>query len=193
MNSKQHSNAVVAAILIIFTFSSLSLAQVPKMQSDEDQIIELMKDLSTGSKKPSDVLDPNLNPSERNRNISKFGAQQFELTLVPTHGIPSITGDSASISVPVRVHFKSESNELDTVATAEFVKRSGVWYFANFEFMAWPVFLIVAFVLCMAIGVGYAAVVLILRSRLVKKGQLGVNAAKMFLPFFWPSLFRQTR
>lgn len=192
MKFQQYRKAIVTTILSIGALSSLLLAQVPKMPSDADQIVELMKDLCTGSKTPTDALDPSLSPSERNRNVSKFGAQQFELTLVPTHGIPAITGDSAS--VPVRVHFKSESgDELDTGSTAEFVRRNGTWYFANFEFMAWPVFLVVVFVICMATGIGYAAIVLILRSRLVKKGRLGVNVVKIFLPFFWPSLFRETR
>jgi hypothetical protein len=34
----------------------------------------------------------------------------------------------------------------------------------------------------------------VLRNRLVKKGQLGGrNLIKVFLPVFWPDLFRQTR
>jgi uncharacterized membrane protein len=151
-----------------------------------------MAALSDHSKTPSDVLDPNLSPSDRDKNLRHFSAPHYELSVVPTAGIPTVTGDSAS--VPIRVHFNAEDgNSLDASATARFVKRNGTWYFSNFDFMSWPVILILALVACVLVGIGYAATVLVLRSKLLKLGPLGINGAKMFLPFFWPSLFHQTR
>lgn len=167
-------------------------AQAPTSGNSADQISSLMAALSNHSKTPADVLDPTLSSSERERNLRHFSAPQYELNLVPAEGVPTITGDTASI--PVRVHFKGEEgNELDTSATAEFVKRNGIWYFSNFNFMSWPVFLIVVLVVCLLVGIGYAATVLVLRSKLVNQGRLGANAVKMFIPVFWPALFRQAR
>lgn len=168
----------------------LLLAQAQTSRSDADQIISLMTALSDHSKPPADALDPNLYPSTRNKNLQHFSAPHYELNIVPTEGVQAITGDSAS--VPVRVHFDShDGNSLDASATAQFIKRNGTWYFANFDFMRWPIFLVVVLVVCILIGIGYAAMVLVLRSKLVREGRLGMNGVKMFIPFFWPSLFRR--
>lgn len=167
-------------------------AQAQISRSDADQITDLMAALSDHTKAPANVLDPNLSPSDRDKNLHHFIAPRYELSLAPTNGV-SITGDLAS--VPVRVHFKGEDgNELDATTTAQFVKRDGTWYFSNFDFMSWPAFLIVVFVAGLTVAIGYAATVLVLRSKLVRRGQLlGANAIKMFVPLFWPALFRQLR
>jgi len=170
----------------------MSLSAQPSTLSDADQISSLMAALSNQSKTPGDVLDPSLNPSDRDKNLHRLSAPHYELTIVPTQGVPPVTGDSAS--VPIRVHFDSkDGNSLDTNATAQFVKRNGRWYFSNFNFMGWPIFLTVVLVACLLVGTGYAATVLMLRSRLGKRGRLGVNGVKMLIPVFWPTLFRQTR
>jgi hypothetical protein len=167
-------------------------AQTPTSRSDADQISALMASLSDHSKAPADVLDPSLSPSDREKNLHHFSAPHYELSLVPTQGIPVVIGDSAS--VPVRVHFNAEDgNSLDASATAQFVRRNGIWYFSNFNFMSWPAFLIVALVVCILVGIGYAATVLVLRSKLLKRGPLGASGIKMFIPFFWPTLFSRTR
>lgn len=168
-------------------------AQAPTSKSDADQITGLLAALSDHAKAPADVLDPTLTGPERDKNLGHFSTGQYELSIVPNDGAPAITGDSAS--VPVRVHYKAEDgNSLDASATAQFVRRNGVWYFASFDFMKWPAFLIVVLVVCVLVGIGYAATVLVLWSRLTKHGVLGgANAVKMFVPLFWASLFRQTR
>jgi len=187
----RHKRTVKFTVMLgLLGVTMLLSGQAQTSRSDADQIISLMADLSDHSKAPTDVLDPNLDPSARNKNLQHFSAPHYELSVVPTEGIQAIIGDSAS--VPVRVHFDSQDgNSLDASATAQFIKRNGTWYFANFDFMRWPIFLVVVLVVCILIGIGYAAVVLVLRSKLVKEGRLGVNGVKMFIPFFWPSLFRR--
>lgn len=172
--------------------STLLAAQAPTSPSDAAQIDGLMTNLSDHAKAPADVLDPTLSPSIRESDLSHFSASKYDLKVVPTGSGPVISGDSASM--PVRVHYKAEDgNSLDTNATAQFVRRNGAWYFSNFDFMKWPAFLIVVLVVCLLVGVAYAATVLVLRSRLLRRGPLGSNGAKMFIPFFWPALFRQTQ
>jgi hypothetical protein len=168
-------------------------AQAPASTSDAGQITSLMASLSDHSKNPADVLDPNLSASDRQKNLKHFNAPHYELNLTPVGDISEITSDTAS--VPVSVHFKTDDgNSLDANATAQFVRRNGTWYFSNFDFMAWPVFLIVVLIVGMAVGISYAITVVILRSRLAKQGQQwGVNIVKIFIPIFWPALFRQTR
>jgi len=166
-------------------------AQTPTSMSNADQITGLIVALSDHSKTPSAVLDPDLSPSGRSKNLAHFSAAHYELSLIP-EGDPTITGDTAT--VPVRVHFKADNgNSLDAGATAHFVRRNRVWYFSNFDFMAWSGFLIVALVGCVLVGISYAATVLILMRKLLKQGPLGVSGATMFIPLFWPSLFRKTR
>jgi hypothetical protein len=167
--------------------------QASPSKSDGDQITGLMAALSSHSKTPADVLDPSLDPAERKKNLDRFSSYPYELSLVPTDALPAITEESASI--PIQVHYKAEDgNSLDSSAKAEFVKQNGVWYFANFDFMGWPALLIVVLTVAVLVGISYAALVLVLRTRLAKKGMLGLNnVAKIFIPLFWPSLFRQTR
>jgi len=167
-------------------------SQAPTSISDVDQIKELMTSLSSQAKKPADVLDPMLSAAIRKKNLGHFSASPYELNVVPDGGAPSISGDTAT--VPVRVHYKAEDgNSLDVSATVQFVRRGGNWYFANYDFMKWPVFLIIVLVLGISAGIAYAATVLVLWRRLTKQKTQGANIVKMFVPFFWPFLFRQTR
>jgi hypothetical protein len=166
-------------------------AQSPR-SSDATQIAGLMSGLSDHSKTATEVLDPSLNPSDRDKNLSRLKDPHYELTLVSTGDIPANPGESAS--VPVRVHFKTENGEIETSSTAHFIKRNNTWYFSNFDFLSFPTFLIVVIVACVLLGIAYAATVLVLRGRLVRQGQLGAaNAAKIFIPIYWPALFRRTR
>lgn len=179
--------AILALMVLAVDLSAQSSAS-----SDAGQITALLAGVSDRSKAPADVLDPNLDPSTRTKSLQRFSAPHYELSIVPTEDVPAIKGDSASI--PVRVHFDSQDgNSLDASTTAHFVKRNGTWYFASFDFMQWPMFLVVVLVVAILVGIGYAATVLILRGRLVKEGQLGINAVKMFIPFYWPSLFRHVQ
>ncbi|MDE1156353.1 MAG: hypothetical protein PW735_11585 [Acidobacteriaceae bacterium] len=168
-------------------------ARAQASKSDADQITGLLAALSNHAKVPSDVLDPTLSGPERDKNLGHFSSGPYELSVIPNDGAPVITGDSAS--VPVRVHYKADDgNSLDASATAQFIRRNGIWYFASFDFMKWPGFLIIVLVVCVLVGIGYAATVLVLWSRLTKHGALGgANAVKMFVPLFWGSLFRQSR
>jgi hypothetical protein len=159
--------------------------------SDIDQINSLLSGLSDHSRTPEQVLDPALNPADRARDIKRLSAPKYELKLIPTDGIHLTTNESAK--VPIRVRYNSgDGNELDTTATAQFVKRNGTWYFSNFDFMSWPLFLIAVLIVGVLVAITYATIVLVLRNRLVRKGLLRTNIVKIFFPIFWPDLFRQT-
>jgi hypothetical protein len=158
--------------------------------NDANQIGSLVSGLCDHSRAVADVLDPNLSPSGRDKNLRRFRDTPYELTL-QTEGQSVIAGDSAS--VPVRVHFKTAHSELETSATLQFVRRGNTWYFANFGFLGWPIFLIVVLVVGILIAIGYAGTALTLWQRLERQGQLSLaNRAKLFIPLFWPSLFRQS-
>ncbi len=187
--SKRTMNPMVMAGLLGIAMSLC--AQVPTGGSDTNQIRGLMESLSNRSKAPADVLDPDLSSPERSKNLHRLSAPNYELSVVPD-GVPLITGDSAS--VPVRVRFDDkEGNTLDASATAHFVRRGGAWYFSNFDFMDWTGFLIAVLVVGVLIGIAYASTVLVLWVKLSRRGQFGANGVRMFLPFFWPSLFRLLR
>lgn len=189
-NCKQVLRAVNQMAMLGFLGVAMLLsAQTQAPKDDAGQIFILLANLSDHTKAPSDVLDPNLSSTDREKNLRHFSAPHYELSLTATGGVPVVTGDSAS--VPIHVHFDSkDGNSLDTNATAQFVKRNGTWYFSNFDFMSWPVFLILILVFGILVGIAYAVTVLVLMLKLRKHGQLGFNSVKMFFPIFWPSLFR---
>lgn len=183
---------VNVAVLLGLLVLTMHVSGQPSASTDTGQITALLAGLSDRSKTPADVLDPNLDPSARAENLQRFSAPHYQLSIVPTEGVPAIEGDSAS--TPVRVHFDSkDGNSLDTSTTARFVKRYWTWYFSSFDFMQWPMFLILVLVGAILVGIGYAATVLVLRSKLAKEGQLGLNGVKMFIPIYWPSLFRHAQ
>jgi len=172
--------------------SMLLLAGPDESRESAQQIVGLLTSLSDHSASPADVLDPNLGPSDREKNLRRLSASRYVLSLVPSDGIPPITGGYAS--VPVRVHFDDgNGNSLDANATVQFVERDGKWYFSNFHFLEWPGFLVLVLILGVLAGVTYAGTVLILANRLLKQGALGADGLRMFVPLFWPYLFRKLR
>jgi hypothetical protein len=189
MTKLKKISGLMATLGILGVVISIS-AQSTTSTSDADQIQRLMRSLSEHSKSPADLLDPSLSPNERQKFLKHFATSHYDLSLTPTSGIPAATGDF--LSVPVRVQFDGrDGNTLDANATAQFVKKDGEWYFANFNFLSWPSFLIAVLVVGLLAGVGYAATVIFLMLKLIKRGPLGTNRLKMFFPIFWPRLFRQ--
>jgi hypothetical protein len=182
----------IVAIILFFGVLPVLFCQtsiVPR--NDVEQISSLVAALSNGSRPPSDVLNPNLSPSDRRKNLKHFRAKHYELSLVP-EGNSDIEGNSASVMV--RVRFKNDDgDELNTSTTAHFVRRDGTWYFSDFDFMSWPGGLIVVLLVGAFAGVGYAATVLTLLRKLHERGSLASDGIKMFVPLFWPTLFRQIR
>lgn len=185
----------VLNLLLIFTLLELSmplLAQNGLLQSDVGQITRLMAGLSDHSKSPAASLDPNLDVSERDKNLKYFNASHYELNFIPTGPVHATAEGLASVTV--RVHFiDTNRNELDTDATVQFVKRNGEWYFANFAFLGWPYALIAVLIITILVVVGYVSTVLVLGNRLLKQGSLGANALKVLFPIFWFGLFRKTQ
>lgn len=179
--------------IVAFTGLAISLcAQIPASANDAYQIKSLMSALSNKSKTPADVLNPNLAPSVRDKDLNRFSAPNYDLSIVP-EAAPAITDHFAA--VPVRVSFDDRNgNTLNASVTAHFIKVGNTWYFSDFDFMKWPVFLIAVLVAGILIGIAYAATILVLLRRLIRDRQLRVSAMmKMFFPIFWPSLFRATR
>jgi len=188
---KQNRMLLLALVFVLLKGAVLAPAQSSAQEGDADQINALLVSLSHHSKNPSDTLDPTVTGAEREKNLRHFTSSSYKLNIVPNGG-PSISGDTAT--VPVRVHYKAgDGNTLDSSSTAYFVRRSGTWYFANYHFMKWPALLIVVLVLGLLVGISYAVTVLILWSRHAKQGPIGSNAFKVFIPLFWPYLFRQIR
>jgi hypothetical protein len=159
--------------------------------ADKNQITKLMSGLSDHSIKVADVLDPSMSTRERTASLGYFGDSTYQLSLVPVGAI-EINADG-SATVPVAVRFKTATKELATQSTASFVKRDGIWYFANFGFVGVPAVLIVVAACGALVGISYASGVLLLRRKLLRAGKLDLaNRAKLFIPIFWPSLFSRT-
>ena len=190
---RRESTRLTARVVSILMILGTRLVAGQGARTDDvAQIKNLMSQLSDRSAKPVEVLDRGLSPSDRDKALKVLADPNYELTVVPIEGINGINGDTASL--PVRVHFKTESTEEEISSTAQFVKRKGVWYFSSFNFVEVPNWFTVGMVFCFLMGVAYAALVLILRARLARRGQLvGLNWARIFIPFFWPSLFRADR
>lgn len=187
---KLRSKVAISALIFTFAVFGTSLSSQTTPTEVPNPLSALMAALCDHTRTPSQALDPAAEAQTREKAIARFSDPHYELSLVPTEAVPAPTGDVAS--VPVRVHFKTENSELEATATAQFIKRGNSWYFANFDFLATPAFLIVVIIVCCSVGVGYATIVLVLRSRLAKRGQLTAgNLVRLFVPLCWRSLFRQ--
>ncbi len=159
--------------------------------SDDIQVQALLEVLSSKKKAPDAMLDPAVQSEQRKKQVRRFGESDYSLHLTP-EGAVTVSGDMAT--VPVRVVYQAgEVNSMDASATSRFIKRDGEWYFADYDFMGWPTFLIVILVVGLSVGIAYAATVVTLASRLVRRGSLWPNIFKIYIPFFCPALSRQSR
>jgi hypothetical protein len=57
--------------------------------------------------------------------------------------------------------------------------------------LSWPILLVIVFALGISVAVGYAVTVLTLWAKLMSKRSIGIGTLKMYIPFFWASLFRE--
>lgn len=178
-----------AFLLLILSPGYSQVANPINSQSNNEQITNLMTAICRHQIQPEEVLDPRIDQKERVANLLYFKDPSYQLRLVPTGEI-KVSADG-SASVPVQVRFKSENREIETSNTVRFVKRDGIWYFASFNFLEFPATALLIIILGVSVSVAWAAGVLFVRSRLVRKKQLhGLNWIKIFIPFFWRSLSR---
>ncbi|WP_148214977.1 MULTISPECIES: hypothetical protein [Acidobacterium] len=175
----------------VLTMATSLFPPTARAQTGADQVRTLIAGLSDHAEAPARMLDPSLPATERKSNLHRLSTPNYDLSLIPK-GKVVIHGDTAS--VPVRVHFNDhEGNTLDTTATAHFVRRGDTWYFANFDFLKWPGFLVAVLAVGILLGIAYAAIVLMLWRKLSRGRRLGLNWVKIFFPIFWPALFRQAQ
>jgi hypothetical protein len=178
-------------ILALLLTTSVSAASAQVTSEDKREILVLLQGLADHSAKPSDVLDPDLGEKQRDRALTYFSDPEYQLSL-QSAGDASFT-DNDSASMPVHFRFKTSSSESDSKCRVDFVKRSGKWYFANYDFLSFPIVIIVLIGIGGIIGISYASAVLLLRSKLIRAGKLDItNRVKMFIPVFWPTLFRSS-
>ena len=179
-----------AGLLVFWLILSNFLVAQSDFSADRRQISQMLAGLSDHSIKPADVLDPSLDPAKRRTSLGYFRDPTYQLTLVPISDIK--VSPSGSATVPVTVRFKNENKEVSVQTTAEFVKRNQVWYFANFDFVAFPPIIVAVIVVGILVAIFYASGVLLLRRKLLRQGELNWNnRTKIFIPIFWPSIFRK--
>lgn len=182
----------VALCGLILGVNVVLLGQNSQTSSDREQIMMLMEKLADHSAPAEKLVDPKLGGKERQKTLDYFSDPSYQLTLVPTEA-PKIEPDGRAI-VPVRLHFKNLTSQVDGDADIRFIQRGGAWYFADFNFLGWTLAEIAIYIVGMGIAIAFATGVLILRRRLRKQNMLnGANLVKIFIPIFWPKLFSNTR
>jgi hypothetical protein len=187
---KKGTTSYFLAASALLVLPSLSLFGQDAHRSDTEQIMTLMKKLTDHSASPDALLDPALGDPARKSSLDYFIDPYYQLTLVPRKEI-KIEPDGRA-TVPVRVYFKNRTSSLDAPVNVKFIKRGDSWYFANFDFLGWPPILLVVVIVMPTLGAAYGIGVLIVWSRLKKQGRLKrANFIKIFIPVFWPKLFRE--
>jgi hypothetical protein len=85
---------------------------------------------------------------------------------------------------------ETEHSAFEAETTVRFVRRNGRWFYRDYAFLGWSASLIGVAVVGALTGAAYAAVVI---SLLVKRDRLRSRnwAIKIFIPPYWPSLFRE--
>ena len=177
---------------LLFATTVLCVCCFAQGIADQDQreIEHLIIRLCSHEVAPEEVLDPE--SKTRSEWLSRLSDPNYRLSLIKSGNLTLLSSDRAEM--PVRVHFADVERALESTATAKFVKRNGTWYFETFDFLETPTVLITVIVGSVLIGILYAGCVLLLFFRLQRRGQLDVpNRVRLFLPFLWPKLFRQTR
>jgi uncharacterized protein YchJ len=184
--------SIRASISLLAMCAALCVFAQTQGAKDEQQIATLMAALCDHSLKPADGLDPGAATEEREKSLEYFKDPQYQLILTRTGPI-EMEGDGYA-KVPVHANLKNGNEETEVDGTASFVKRNGVWYFANYDFLAFSTLLILVIVLGVAVGICFAGVVLRLWWKLKAAGRLDpLSAWKIFVPFCWPGLFRLLR
>jgi hypothetical protein len=175
--------------LVAFGYAGQACGQSSADQAAVENVAEA---LAQHTVTPDKALDPAIVGKQRSDTLSLFEDPNYELTFAPKG--EAHTAPDGKLEWPVHLIFKSETKGLEEDETLEFVKRDGVWYFANYDFLKFP-WLFWFFALAMlAYAVLTAVATIVLRRRLIRCGQLrGANYVKIFIPFYWPALFRLTR
>lgn len=188
MQTSSVAKHVFLAALVVALGANVTLAQ----QDNVAAIRDLLDRVSKGGTAPASALDPLLGDEARKADSKRFAAEGYELRIQPT-GAPSLS-DENHATAPVEVHWDDHrGNSVDVSdSTAHLVRRDGVWYFASYDFLAWPGYLVALLVLGCSVGVGYAAVVLVLYRKIVVSSD-AASIALVWIPFYWPSLFRKFR
>ncbi len=184
---------MIRRMIVVVLWSAAWLMWAGTIASeDARQILDLLDSMSRHSRSPSDLLDPQLSADEKSKSLKHFSASHYDLRLIPTTAISEVDGERAR--VPVRVQFDDgNGNTADLTAVATFVKREGIWYFSNYDFMEWPISLIAVSVVLCLIGIGYSVTVIVLTRRLAARKSPRSRSLRVFIPFFWPQLFRGCR
>jgi len=180
--------AAITVCVILFIGIASSSAQNPQSVAE---ISTLASSLSNHSVSPEKALDPEVTGARRMSELKLLGDASYRLTITPT-GAPEWS-EGTRVSVPAKVQFNDETTELEVSTHVQFVERNGVWYFANYDFLQVPWYFWLILIPLFGYAIVSAVVVIMLRRRLVRSGQLhGANYIKIFVPFCWPSLFRLT-
>ncbi len=85
--------------MILLLLSANVLRAQSDSSGDKGQISELLIGLSDHSIKPTDVLDPSLNPRERAGSLRYFDDPSYQLSLVPVGDIQINADGSAAVPV----------------------------------------------------------------------------------------------
>ena len=178
------------ALLLVFAYQS-----APQKQSalnDGAAIETLVVSLEDHRAAPTELLDPDLDHERRQKSLGDFEDKLYQVSFYERS--PVMFADRDHASMDARVHFKNSHSEADMATTIQFVRRDGRWYFASFEFLDFPPILIAVVVAAAAVGIGFAAMVLLLRARLRRAGRLDLKRQfAVFIPFAWPTLWRESQ
>ena len=207
MSSDQRRNAPrvhrverTAAMILIALFIAVSSGPIWGQNTIEQslepqdiaKIHALLSRLASAPTAPATWLDPQRVNAEREKDFSHFHSNNWGLRIESTGGVVGTAPDRAS--VPVHVYSADRNgNSFEAESTAQFIKRDAEWYFANYDFMGSSTFLRVVLSLGFFFGIGYATVVLNLLVKMRQRQDLDIADVKVYIPFFWPSLFRRLR
>jgi hypothetical protein len=178
------------SLLMILLVSIVLSAQERSSSEDASKILERIVALEKHSEAPEALLDPELPDSSQTEQLKYLAGKEYHLSITPLGG-PRLVDDQRAV-LKARIHFKDLHGESDITTEIAFVKRGSQWYFANYDFLGWTIGLVVFIILGSFVGIAFAAMVLILRARLRKAGQLNAKTSALtFFPFAWPSLWKR--
>jgi hypothetical protein len=181
------------SLSLLVVFVCAPFGGLAALQDDHKRdIAELVRSLEEHSQTPDQLLDPAVSGDARKKSLSYLNDRFYRISFYDKSAVV-LDSDRTRASQDTRVHFEDGRTKADLPVTLKFVKHHGKWYFATYEFLGWPATLIVIVVVFAAIGIAYAATVLVLKHRLTRAGKWDLTTFLLaFIPLAWPHLWRES-
>jgi hypothetical protein len=130
---------LLRCVVVCLAASLFALSVRAQNPADEAQIRGLIDRLENHPISPGSAHDPELTGKARAKNVDALSDQNYQLTVTPKSDFVFTSDGTARVTAEIHFSDSTTSEMSNTDASIYFVKRQGVWYFANYSFLGTPI------------------------------------------------------